>query len=453
MAPPPPKPHDHDLHNARSTINIYNDSSAEGASPACGGSQEDKHLNDLPINLRSDAANDEDSDGMTREPYRPVFGKQVVQPATEELDALDTAAASPPPLQEEMMEDIVDSIAAEEEHKENGGTKLTIKKASRRKAKQTTYTATRQVSSSAKRESGALSESSDEESDTFQVPPRSIKSTQGTILRNSRSRKSRKVGVSGSPLDPTRSLGALDASPPMTNVTPSVPKRGRASSAKVYQGHPPKVIFSSSTTVNGKTKIMESFRSFGGSVTKCISKADILCVSSGALKKTTKFITAVALGKDVVDDRWLVESHRKSALLNAEAFVPKDADHEREWGFDLRAAVERGRQGLSDLLDATHLYFTRQLEIDLGGNFKDFCKIAKMLGADSMGVTLPTEINTEETTIVIGVDNDPQAPNVRALGLVLYQRDLLVMGVLRGVIDLESEEFKLEVPVETETDD
>ena len=146
-------------------------------------------------------------------------------------------------------------------------------------------------------------------------------------------------------------------------------------------------------------------------------------LSSGALKKTTKFVSAVALGKDVVDERWLVESHRKSAPLDLQAFVPKDAEHEREWGFDLKAAIERGREGLRILLDATQVYFTRQLEIDLDGNFKDFCKIAKMLGrADSMGVTLPTETNTEETIVVIGVDNDPQAPNVRVLGLVLHQR-------------------------------
>ena len=57
----------------------------------------------------------------------------------------------------------------------------------------------------------------------------------------------------------------------------------------------------------------------------------------------------------------------------------KGAEHERELGFELKAAIARGKNGLNDLLDATLVYFTRQLQIDLAENFKDFGKIAEIL--------------------------------------------------------------------------
>jgi hypothetical protein len=141
-----------------------------------------------------------------------------------------------------------------------------------------------------------------------------------------------------------------------------------------------------------------------------------------------------------------------NTLFDPITFIPKDPEHEREWGFDLKAAIVRGRSGLGSLLGATPFYFTRQLKIDLGANFKDFCKIAEVLGAKDMGINLPRNGSTGEMVVVIGVDNDPQAPILRGLGVRLHQKDLLVMGVLRGRIDLESNDFVIEAPIKSEAD-
>ena len=456
-----PNAADYDHLNVESNIAIHADSSAEDSPSALEGSQEDKYLKELSTNLPFETEDDKGLDETSKKSWRSVFGNQTLQPAPEKVEMAEAAAASPPPSQEGIEQFSMNSAAADAgaEHKGNGDRETTTEQLSGRKDKQTKNAAVRQATTSKKRKGGVSSETADGDSDTIRVVPRSAKKTQGMSSRNSRvsrvsvSRKSRKVDADGSPLDSTRSRVIADEGLTMPDATPSAPKGRRASAAKLFPGPRPKIIFSSSTTVDGKNKIMESFRSFGGSVVKSIDKADILCVSSGALKKTTKFISAVASGKNVVDERWLVESHRKGVLLDQDAFVPKDTEHEREWGFDLKVAIERGKAGLIDLLDNVPIYFTRQLELDLGRNFKDFCKIAEMLGAVSMGVTLPTTPSMGETTVVIGVDNDPQAPEVRMLGLRLRQRDLLVLGVLRGVVDLESDEFVIEALIKSEGDE
>jgi hypothetical protein len=446
--------------NPNSSIAIHADPSCEYVPPAPDDFQEDRHLKELSINVASKTAYIDYRTSVTKEPYRSIFGRHTTKAISKEAESPETVAPSPPMSHNGKEEDAPSPAAADasDEKEESDGTVIRVKRSTGQKRKQTTYTATRAASPSKKRKVNVVQQPFEEESDTIQFVSRSTESSkirsswQSNASLDSSSRKSWKLSVYGSPVASTRPSILSEPWPVFPESTLSTAKSKRAPSLNPYRGSVPKVAFSSSTSVDGKNKIMESFRSFGGSVTKSIMKADILCVSGGALKKTTKFVTAIALGKYVIDERWLVESHRKQTLLDPEAFIPKDAEHEREWDFDLKSAIERGRGGLSGLLDATCVYFTRQLEIDLGANFKDFSRIAQLLGADDMGVSLPTEASTEETVVVIGVDNDPQAPTVRGLGFRLHQKDLLVMGVLRGRIDLQSDDFVVEAPIKSETD-
>jgi hypothetical protein len=448
---------DEDHLNSNSAIAIHADFSFEHVSPPLDDYQRDRHLKELSVNLPSKTDYNQREGGIAKEPYQSIFGQQTT---AEELESPEMVTPSPSVSLQGKVGDVPNGAALDacEENEESDGAISSVRRSAGRKPKETTYAAPRSASSSKKRKGDVLPQPMDEDSDTIQVVPRSTKSTKSRSSRESKvslgslTRNSRKVVANGLPGASKRSRMASDDLPPSPDSTPSVSKSRRASSFKSHQGPAPKVLFSGSCTVDGKNNIMESFRSFGGSVTKSIRKADVLCVSSGALKKTTNFVTAVALGKYVVDERWLVESHRKHTLLDPEAFIPQDTEHEREWDFNLKAAIARGKSGLSDLLDATSVYFTRQLEIDLGTNFKDFHRIAEILGADDRGVDLPTETSTGERIVIIGVEDDPQAPIVRGLGLKLHQKDLLVMGALRGQVDLESDDFVIEAPIKSETD-
>ena len=170
--------------------------------------------------------------------------------------------------------------------------------------------------------------------------------------------------------------------------------------------------------------------------------APILCVSSGSPKKTPKFVIAVALGKEIVTEQWLVQCHCESMLLDHTQFISKDEEREREWNFDLQTAIKKGKQGMSDRLEGAKVYYTRQLKMDLR-------RMAVILGADDQGVSLPIE-KDGRNVVIIGVNSDPEAASVKELGYQLYTRGLLILGTLRGVLDLDLDEFLIELPIKSQ---
>lgn len=438
---------------SKPAIAIRADSSAEIVPLASTSCQGEKHLKALSVNLSLATYPKERKGAVAEEPCRSAFGHETSETFSE-AGQPQTAPSSPSISRHEKAEDLP-TLHTLQENVENDCTLTSVTQSTYRKRNQTSDAILRARTSSKKRKADVLPPPLDD-SDTIVVVPRSTAKARSlqkshTFLRSS-SRKARKLSVNGSPAALARPSVSSDHSPLSLQSTPSLSKSNRPTSFKAYKGPALKVLVSGSTTVDGKKNAMASFRSFGGSVTKSIKNADVLCVSSGALKKTTKLVMAIALGKYVVDERWLDESHRKRTLLDPVTFIPKDSEHECEWGFDLKAAIVRGRSGLGSLLGATSFYFTRQLKSDLGANFKDFCKIAEVLGAEDMGINLPRNGSTGGTVLVIGVDNDPQAPILRGLGARLHEKDLLVMGVLRGRIDLESNDFVIEAPIKSEAD-
>ncbi len=54
--------------------------------------------------------------------------------------------------------------------------------------------------------------------------------------------------------------------------------------------------------------------------------------------------------------------------------------------------------------------------------------------------------------LILGVPGDPEGGRVSRLGQKLYHRDLLSMAVLRGKLELDSQQFVLEIPVKDEED-
>jgi len=80
---------------------------------------------------------------------------------------------------------------------------------------------------------------------------------------------------------------------------------------------------------------MDAFHRLGGRVTKAVRSADVFVVQAGPVKETTKLVAAVALGKDIATESWVIESGRKGRFLDLREFLPKDDKREREWQLDL----------------------------------------------------------------------------------------------------------------------
>lgn len=97
------------------------------------------------------------------------------------------------------------------------------------------------------------------------------------------------------------------------------------------------------------------------------------------------------------------------------------------------------------------MYVTTQLHKKLDSNRDSFKDAALKMGARNVYVRLPTNMGMNHV-VVLGDEDDFDAVNVGKLGYPLYRKDLLIMAVLRGKLELDSEEFELEISVKEEPD-
>ncbi|KAK4947537.1 hypothetical protein LTR10_013482 [Elasticomyces elasticus] len=232
-------------------------------------------------------------------------------------------------------------------------------------------------------------------------------------------------------------------------------RRDSSGSSLATQGvFEPVVVFSGNTVVDQDQNAMAALKLLGGRVTKSINEANMLCVPDGSMKKTSKLIMAVARGIEIVTESWIVETQRSGSFPAVEDFLPNDPSREQLWNFDLKAALQRGKAGLTHLLSGTTVILTKQVRTDLGNLEREISQIATMLGADAVKNRLPALKDkakyTENDLLIIGTPNDPQGALIGRLGQKLFNKDILTMAVLRGDVERESPEFLLEIPIKDE---
>ena len=202
---------------------------------------------------------------------------------------------------------------------------------------------------------------------------------------------------------------------------------------------------------------MQTFERLGGKVSTEISDATILCIPEGPLKKTGKLIMAVGMGMDIVTEKWIANAHRLGRFPPIEEYLPVDRPRERQWDFNLKNALRRGKAGLTHLLSGTTVFLTKQLRIELGNLVREISQIATILGADAVKHRLPAlkdkDSFIEAKTLIIGVPGDPYGAYIGRLGHTLFNKDVLIMAALRGQVERGSAEFRIEVSIKDEVED
>ncbi|KAI9759796.1 MAG: Myo-inositol-1-phosphate synthase [Chaenotheca gracillima] len=254
-----------------------------------------------------------------------------------------------------------------------------------------------------------------------------------------------------------------DSSKEETPMPP--PRRSKATkpnsrSPKDKQSHPSKIVFSNSS-VPDQPKLIRFLKSHGVKVVDTVSAngSDLLVVGSHELKRTSKLTLSVALGKPVVTDAWVTDSHRAGHLLDTSTYLPQDAEHEAAWGFNLAAGIERGRNG-NQILRGWTVRLTPSLAKDVGpAAVKELEHMACVgAGADAVITSrLPRDLPAAHphTLVLAGTqadahaDADPDAVMLVNLGWEVYSKDILSLSILRGNLELDSEEFRVRPPTET----
>lgn len=234
---------------------------------------------------------------------------------------------------------------------------------------------------------------------------------------------------------------------PSKSVEPNSSMRSTRSTARDEQSSSSsreagiRIVFASSSSAGDSKPFLKFLSSKGVKKVKSVPDCTVLCVGK-ELKKTSKVILAVLLGKDIVTDSWIIDSVKGNDLLSIVPYIARDAKKEADWGISLEQSIYRGKKGVKVLQDYT-IHFTPSVKKELGKNgFDELKEIAKCAGARSVFSFLPKKSPDETpSTVVVATDDNNEVAELQKLGWKAYVKDIISLSVLRGKLDLESDEF------------
>ena len=202
-----------------------------------------------------------------------------------------------------------------------------------------------------------------------------------------------------------------------------------------------KILFGSASKIDSSGSAMAFLKSMGVKKVTSVTACDAFCVGSGKeLKRTSNLVMAVASGKRVITDKWVIDSKKKGRLLDTTIYVAKDPPRERQWGISLAEAVERGRQGIKPLA-GQNIFVSSYVKEKLGTGFKELKELALFAGAQTVQATMSSNKLNVAKAIVISAEDDPEISVLLEKGWKCFTKEIITLSILRGEIDLGSEEF------------
>ena len=122
-------------------------------------------------------------------------------------------------------------------------------------------------------------------------------------------------------------------------------------------------------------------------------------------------------------------------------YLASDAVKEKQWGISLPDAIMRGRQGRK-AFDGWTIVFTQAAKNSVGSSgYKELKELASMAGAKHVSAALPKKAPDElSETLVVAGSNDPARGKLRP-GWKCFSHEVIGISILRGKVDLSSNEF------------
>ncbi|KAI4627237.1 uncharacterized protein J4E87_004580 [Alternaria ethzedia] len=213
-----------------------------------------------------------------------------------------------------------------------------------------------------------------------------------------------------------------------------------------YDGPASRVACSNSTITKASAAVKFLKKQGGAFVENLADDFNVLCVRDGDLQKTTKVLYAIARGIPIVTDQWLLESASAKRLLAVSAFKPTIPKQEEEWKIKLDDILEKPQTPFADFA----VHFTKSLKTRYA-SFSDIEAVCKAAGATSVTTGVTRFKKTADTIVLAGDGDDAEAQKLIKEGVTCYTKDFFTYSILRGVVDLESDEFKIEGTAAGET--
>uniref|UniRef100_A0A8C4QCU7 BRCT domain-containing protein n=1 Tax=Eptatretus burgeri TaxID=7764 RepID=A0A8C4QCU7_EPTBU len=165
----------------------------------------------------------------------------------------------------------------------------------------------------------------------------------------------------------------------------------------------------------------EAVRKLGGSVTENPLEASHLVTDR--VRRTVKFLCAVARGLPIVQPEWLKRSLRKKTILPEEDFLVQDTEAERRFDFCLQDSLAKARK--EPCLQGMQVHVTCSVKPEP----EYMSTIIKCAG----GIFLPKMPHTlKDNVVIVSCEEDASRwLPARQTGFLIASAELILTGVLR----------------------
>ncbi|XP_035018675.2 mediator of DNA damage checkpoint protein 1 [Hippoglossus stenolepis] len=166
----------------------------------------------------------------------------------------------------------------------------------------------------------------------------------------------------------------------------------------------------------------------GGSMAKGV--ADMNCLVTDQVRRTIKFLCAVAKGIPIVTTCWLEKSGKAGSFLSPHAFVVKDPEQEKKFGFCLQTSLTIASSHL--LLQGYEIHVTKSVKPE-PAQMKDIISCS--------GATFLTKMPSSHKpqTVVISCEEDWSLcrPAVSS-SLPVVTAEFILSGILQQKVDFQT---------------
>lgn len=158
--------------------------------------------------------------------------------------------------------------------------------------------------------------------------------------------------------------------------------------------------------------------------------SDMTCLVTDKVRRTVKFLCAVAKGVPVVTTQWLEKSGKAGSFLPPHAFIVKDPEQEKKFNFSLQESLRTASN--QPLLQGYEIHVTKSVKPE-PVHMKDIitCSGAKFLPK------MPTAHKPQ--TVVVSCEEDLRlcGPAMSA-SLPVVTAEFILTGILQQRVDFQT---------------
>ncbi|KAL4616791.1 mediator of DNA damage checkpoint protein 1-like [Arapaima gigas] len=205
------------------------------------------------------------------------------------------------------------------------------------------------------------------------------------------------------------------------NVSPTGAKTARRSSSCAADHNTYKVLFTGLTDEQGEATVLR----LGGNIAKGVS--DMTHLITDKVRRTVKFLCAVARGVPVVTIAWLEKCGKSGTFLSPTAFLVKDVEQEKKFNFCLEESLQTARN--QPLLEGYEIHVTRSVKPE-PAQMKDIisCSGARYLPK------MPT-VQKPNTVVISCVEDASLCGPALSASLPVLSAEFLLTGILQQKVD------------------